>query len=76
MTVDRTQHVQLIKISPKKTVEGFVGGGFSTIGMGLFVSIELDHEFLHCTVLTCSLSLAADVCDVRHPVLQPGYLPG
>lgn len=29
----------LIKLSPKKTWEGFVGGGFSTVVLGLMVSI-------------------------------------
>ena len=42
-TMGRTK---LIKLSPNKTVEGFVGGGISTIIFAIFVSIYLIFEIL------------------------------
>ena len=42
-TMGRTK---LIKLSPNKTVEGFVGGGISTIIFAIFVSIYLKFEIL------------------------------
>jgi phosphatidate cytidylyltransferase len=41
----------LIKLSPKKTVEGFIGGGISTIAFGLVMANWLmDKPFFICPV--------------------------
>ena len=37
----------LIKLSPKKTWEGFIGGAISTIIFGILVSFILGNTFLH-----------------------------
>lgn len=36
----------LIKLSPKKTWEGFVGGGISTVILGLLVSIKYKDDYI------------------------------
>lgn len=41
----------LIKLSPKKTWEGFIGGGFSTVVFGLLISYILSqYHFLVCPI--------------------------
>lgn len=41
----------LIKLSPKKTWEGFIGGGFSTVVFGLMISYVLaQYQFLVCPI--------------------------
>lgn len=41
----------LIKLSPKKTWEGFIGGGFSTVVFGLMISYLLSqYHFLVCPI--------------------------
>lgn len=43
----------LIKLSPKKTWEGFIGGAFSTVLFGILVSCSRDENvFGTCPVLT------------------------
>lgn len=38
---------QLIKLSPKKTVEGFVGAFFTTVVFGVVVSRLVDNAWRH-----------------------------
>jgi len=40
----------LIKLSPKKTVEGFVGGGFLTVILGTYISYLLMTPYLICPI--------------------------
>lgn len=41
----------LIKLSPKKTWEGFIGGGFATVAFGVIFSYFLcQHQFFVCPI--------------------------
>ncbi|KAL7306530.1 hypothetical protein TKK_0001223 [Trichogramma kaykai] len=41
----------LIKLSPKKTWEGFIGGGFSTVGLGLLMSYAMcQYRYFVCPI--------------------------
>jgi phosphatidate cytidylyltransferase len=61
----------LIKLSPKKTWEGFVGGGISTVIIGCFISHYL-CQFPH---LICPIKYSEDMeetgtdCD-PHPIFR------
>lgn len=61
----------LIKLSPKKTWEGFIGGGFSTVVIGCFISHYL-CQFPH---LICPIKYSEDMeetgtdCD-PHPIFR------
>ena len=45
----------LIKLSPKKTWEGFIGGGFATILFGIIIS----HVLCHFTYFVCPIQYSA-----------------
>jgi len=65
----------LIKLSPKKTWEGFIGGAFSTVVFGLIMAIVLKHQkFYVCPVESyyeeesnCTLPMAFQKNDYAVP---------
>lgn len=65
----------LIKLSPKKTWEGFIGGGISTVLLGFVVSIDV--SMLHMVVITTISSLgisclvSISIFRVSHRELRP-----
>lgn len=62
ITFGRTQ---LIKISPKKTVEGFLGAWICTLLWGIVMTnILMRSKYFICPVKVCS-----------HPILFPALLP-
>ena len=45
-TMGRTK---LIKLSPNKTVEGFIGGGISTVIFAYYVSAQIsNYKYIYC----------------------------
>ena len=57
ITLGRTQ---LFALSPKKTVEGFVGALFSTLIFGFFVSIRVDLPSPSCLSRNDKVGLVLD----------------
>ena len=56
---------RLIKLSPKKTWEGFIGGACVTIVMAWFLSDFLsEHEFFYCSVQELSWMPQVGSCRV------------
>jgi len=53
----------LIKLSPKKTWEGFIGGAISTVVFGVLVSVTS-----HCTRLQAALTVLTQIPS------KPGYI--
>ena len=73
------------RISPNKTVEGFVGGTLSGMGMGLlcWVLLPLEVTFLQGLILAAALSLVSHLGDLAESILKrdagvkdSGRLPG
>ena len=54
----------LIKLSPKKTWEGYIGGGFATL---VYAAIVSKHNHLvHCLILSGVLCLLYMICGVSN----------
>ncbi|KAG0163251.1 hypothetical protein DFQ28_011660 [Apophysomyces sp. BC1034] len=70
---------QLIQLSPKKTVEGFLGAWVCTLIFGfLWVSLLTRFDYMICPVKDLSMSAWSDVaCDPKNPVFTavPWQLP-
>ncbi|XP_012559192.1 phosphatidate cytidylyltransferase 1 [Hydra vulgaris] len=65
---------QLIKLSPKKTWEGFIGGWFSTVVFGLVVSeLMCNYQYFYCPPQFESSSLAATMDCSPSPMFQLSY---
>ncbi|XP_043237223.1 phosphatidate cytidylyltransferase, photoreceptor-specific-like isoform X2 [Amphibalanus amphitrite] len=62
----------LIKLSPKKTWEGYLGGGFATVLMGLLLSQQLARY----PYFTCPLEYSESMDGVSYQCdLPPQFLP-
>ncbi|KAJ2009947.1 phosphatidate cytidylyltransferase [Coemansia thaxteri] len=63
---------QLIELSPKKTWEGYIGGGLMTMVFGfVFTALLSDWKFMVCPPPTLHMTVLSDVhCDVN-PVFVP-----
>lgn len=61
----------LIKLSPKKTWEGFIGGGISTVILGLVVMIHLYFFLLYDVNVFQIKKLEIYVSDIVHHVSVP-----
>jgi len=59
----------LIKLSPKKTWEGFIGGGFSTVLFGLIVSIPPLFPFIISTPVSCDEFQSFWILNFRFPII-------
>ncbi|CAO3580241.1 unnamed protein product [Absidia cylindrospora] len=70
---------QLIKLSPKKTVEGFVGAWICTLVFGfLWASLLMRWDYMICPVKDLSTSAWSGIsCDLKNPVfiVVPWNLP-
>ncbi|KAI8081482.1 phosphatidate cytidylyltransferase [Halteromyces radiatus] len=69
----------LIQLSPKKTVEGFVGALFCTLALGFGASTFLKQfDYMICPVQDLGASAWSDIsCDPKNPVFRsvPWVLP-
>ncbi|KAI8324652.1 phosphatidate cytidylyltransferase [Martensiomyces pterosporus] len=63
---------QLIELSPKKTWEGYIGGGLTTMVFGfLFTAVLSNWNFMRCPPPTLHMTVLSNVeCDVN-PVFLP-----
>ncbi|KAL3307519.1 hypothetical protein Ciccas_013964, partial [Cichlidogyrus casuarinus] len=62
----------LIKLSPKKTWEGFIGGGFSTLIWGiLFSKLLIEREEFICPIEYDDVAGSLTLECVRNPVFVP-----
>ncbi|KAJ2661641.1 phosphatidate cytidylyltransferase [Coemansia sp. RSA 1199] len=63
---------QLIELSPKKTWEGYIGGGLTTMVFGfVFTALLSDWKFMVCAPPNLHMTVFSDVqCDVN-PVFVP-----
>ena len=61
----------IFQLSPKKTVEGFVGGGLVTLALGTLISLQMVTPYLACPVEVTghwSPLFSVDVGCQMHPV--------
>ncbi|GJJ06279.1 hypothetical protein Clacol_000470 [Clathrus columnatus] len=66
MTVGRTP---LIKLSPKKTVEGFVGALFTTLIFGvIWGTVFMKYDYMVCPVKDLGVSILSPMVCKRNPV--------
>lgn len=65
-------HTPLIQISPKKTVEGFVGAWICTIVMGIvFCNILIRFNYFICPISDLGIHAWSDVTCTPNPVFLP-----
>lgn len=62
----------LIKLSPKKTWEGFIGGGISTLVFALiFAQVLINYDYFVCPLEYDDVKGALSMECVRNPVFRP-----
>ncbi|KAJ2400610.1 phosphatidate cytidylyltransferase [Coemansia sp. RSA 2559] len=63
---------QLIELSPKKTWEGYIGGGVTTMVFGfLFTAMLSDWPFMYCPPPNLHMTVFSSVTCEKNPVFVP-----